>query len=231
MGESFQYIDIILFAMIAAFLILRLRSVLGRHRNDGRPAERETFEATRSPMPKDDTVVSLPDRSEGRRGPRRAEPAAPEAAATPMDAAVNQMRIIDPRFDLAEFVGGARTAFEMIVEAFAKADRKTLQSLLADEVYENFEGAIAEREKNNYVLENTLIRIVSTDATDAELDGSVASVTVKIVSEQVNVTKTATGEVVEGNPNHITEVTDVWTFSRDLRSRDPNWKLVATRSE
>jgi predicted lipid-binding transport protein (Tim44 family) len=230
MGESFQYIDIILFAMIAAFLILRLRSVLGRHRHDGRPQD-DSYESARS-LPKDDTVVSLPDRTEARRPGRRAEsPPAPDAAATPLDATLTQMRIADPRFDLREFIAGARTAFEMIVEAFAKGDRKTLQMLLSPEVYENFEGAIRDREGKNQTLENTLIRIVSTDPVEAELDGSVGSITVKIVSEQVNVTKNAAGEVADGNPNHITEVTDIWTFSRDLRSRDPNWKLVATRSE
>jgi predicted lipid-binding transport protein (Tim44 family) len=229
MGESFQYIDIILFAMIAAFLILRLRSVLGRHRDDGRPPNK-SYESPRS-VPNEDAVVALPDRSEGRRTGRRAEPPTPDLSATPFDAAITQMRIADPRFDLPEFVAGARTAFEMIVEAFAKGDRKTLESLLAPEVYDNFERAISERESQNHTLENTLIRVVSAEATDAELDGSVASITMKIVSEQVNVTKNASGEVVDGNPNHITEVTDIWTFARDLRSRDPNWKLVATRSE
>jgi len=231
MGESFQYIDIILFAMIAAFLILRLRSVLGRHRHDGRP-QNDSYESARS-LPKDETVVSLPDRSEGRRPGRRSEPeAAPSAgAATPLDATLTQMRLADPRFDVREFLSGARTAFEMIVEGFAKGDRKTLQMLLSPEVYENFEGAISERESKNHTLENTLIRIVSADPIEAELDGSVGSITVKIVSEQVNVTKNAAGEAVDGNLNHITEVSDIWTFARDLRSRDPNWKLVATRSE
>jgi predicted lipid-binding transport protein (Tim44 family) len=231
MGEGFQYIDIILFAMIAAFLILRLRSVLGRHRNDGRP-QRDPYESAR--VPGEDTVVQLPDRTEGRTEGRRPgwrpEPA-PDAAATPLDAALTQMRIIDPRFDAREFVSGARAAFEMIVEGFAKGDRKTLQMLLSPEVYENFEGAIREREQRNETLENTLIRVVSADPVEAELDGSNASITVKIVSEQVNITKNAAGEVVDGNANHITEVTDIWTFARDLRSRDPNWKLVATRSE
>jgi predicted lipid-binding transport protein (Tim44 family) len=162
---------------------------------------------------------------------RRAEPLTVADNATPFEAAITQMRIADPRFDVREFVGGARAAFEMVVEAFAKGDRKTLQQLLSPEVYENFESAIREREQKNHTLENTLIRVVSTDAIEAELEDRIASITVKIVSEQVNVSKNAAGEVVDGNPNHITEVTDIWTFSRDLRSRDPNWKLVATRSE
>jgi predicted lipid-binding transport protein (Tim44 family) len=230
MGEGFQFIDIILFAMIAAFLILRLRSVLGRHRHDGRPP-RDPYEKPRT-LPTDETVVTLPDRSEPARGTaRRVETPVVDPAATPLEAAITRIRIADPRFELREFVAGAKAAFEMIVEGFAKADRKTLQMLLAPEVYENFEGAIREREQKNHTLENTLIRIVTVEPVEAELEGSQASITLKIVSEQVNVTRNAAGEVVDGNANHITEVTDIWTFSRDLRSRDPNWKLVATRSE
>ena len=215
MGDGFQFIDIILFAMIAGFLVLRLRSVLGRHKDDGRPA----------PSGGDDTVISLPERA-----PRAEAPVLGESA-TPAERALAQIRMADPRFDLPEFLGGARGAFEMIVEAFAGGDRKTLKQLLNADVYDNFESAIAERETNNETLENSLIRIVSTDVEDAEVEHDIASITVKIVSEQVNVTKNAAGETVHGNANHIAEVTDIWTFSRDLRSRDPNWKLVATRSE
>lgn len=217
MGDGFQFVDIILFAMIAAFLVLRLRSVLGRHKDDGRPAPSA-----------DDTVVALPERAE--RAPRIDAPV-PSEPLTPLDAGAAQIKAVDPRFDMREFVGGARAAFEMIVQAFAEGDRKTLKQLLNAEVYENFESAIADRETKNETLENTLIRIVTTDATEVEVEHDIASITVKIVSEQVNVTKSAAGEVVSGNPNHIAEVTDIWTFSRDLRSRDPNWKLVATRSE
>ena len=217
MGDGFQFVDIILFAMIAAFLVLRLRSVLGRHKDDGRPVPGA-----------DDTVVALPERPDR---PARIDVAGAREPATPLDAGATQIKAVDPRFDMPEFIGGARAAFEMIVQAFADGDRKTLKQLLNAEVYENFEGAIADRETKNETLENTLIRIVSTDATEVEVEHDIASITVKIVSEQVNVTKSAAGELVEGNPNHIAEVTDIWTFSRDLRSRDPNWKLVATRSE
>ena len=146
-------------------------------------------------------------------------------------AGIADMRAHDPRFDLKEFVAGARAAFEMIVQGFAEGDRKTLKELLSSEVYDYFDGAMRDRESRNEILENTLIRIVSVDATEAEVEHGIASITVKIVSEQVNVTKNAAGETVSGNANHIAEVSDIWTFSRDLRSRDPNWKLVATRSE
>ena len=240
MGESFQYVDIILFAMIAAFLVLRLRSVLGRHKDDGRPPSRPTDRmgdrVQGDPLAQpsnagDDTVIQLPDRM---RRPRAEAPFDDQPAAGPagpLDTAIAQMQAQDPRFDLKEFLTGARAAFEMIVQGFAEGDRKSLKQLLSAEVFENFDQAMRDREARNETLENTLIRIVSVDAAEAEVEQGIASITVKIVSEQVNVTKDAAGEVVGGNANHIAEVIDIWTFSRDLRSRDPNWKLVATRSE
>ncbi len=232
MGESFQYVDIILFAMIAAFLVLRLRSVLGRHKDDGRPPPRPEADPLAQPTNMgDDTVIPLPERM---RRPRPENPFDDQPLAEPagpLEAGVAAMRAHDPRFDLKEFIGGARAAFEMIVQGFAEGDRKTLKELLSTEVYDNFDGAMRDRESRNEILENTLIRIVSVDPTEAEVEHGIASITVKIVSEQVNVTKNAAGETVSGNANHIAEVSDIWTFSRDLRSRDPNWKLVATRSE
>lgn len=234
MGESFQYVDIILFAMIAAFLVLRLRSVLGRHKDDGRPQNRPEDRVANDPLSPqpaplgDDGVIQLPRRPRAEDATSEPSPTAPRG---PFDAGIAAIRRLDARFDLKEFLSGARTAFEMIVEAFAHGDRKTLKQLLNNDVFENFDGAIREREQRNETLENTLIRIVSTDATEVEVEHDIASITVKIVSEQVNLTKNAAGEIVDGNVNHVAEVVDVWTFSRDLRSRDPNWKLIATHSE
>jgi predicted lipid-binding transport protein (Tim44 family) len=233
MGESFQYVDIILFGMIAAFLVLRLRSVLGRHKDDGRPQNRPQVDSRSDPLARpssagDDTVIPLPRRP---RAENPFEDQAPAAPAGPLDAGIADIRADDPRFDLNEFVAGARAAFEMIVQGFAEGDRKTLKQLLSSEVYENFDSAMRDRESRNETLENTLIRIVSVDPIEAEVEHGIGSITVKIVSEQVNITKNAAGEVVDGNANHIAEVSDIWTFSRDLHSRDPNWKLVATRSE
>jgi len=228
MGEGFQFIDIVLFAMIAAFLILRLRSVLGRHRDHGR-AEDGVGDQT---LPRqEDNIIQLPDQG---------EPAAPVAGdtfepdpvreETPLDAGFTQIQIASPDFDRTEFLVGARTAFEMIIQAFAEGDRELLESLLSDEVYGNFLAAITSRENANESLENTLIRIVSAEPIEAYMDGSSANVTVKIVSEQINVTRDAEGEVVDGDPDHVSEITDIWTFARDTQNCDPNWALVATRS-
>lgn len=226
MGEGFQFIDIILFAMIAAFLILRLRSVLGRRQDNGGPPSNPFSRESRQ-GPQEDNVVQLPDQSEP---PDPGDEPEKREPATPLEAGFTQIRIADPSFDHEEFLVGARTAFEFIIQAFAEGDTETLESLLNDEVYRNFLSAIRSREAANETLENTLVRIRAADAIEAYMDGAVAFVTMKIVSEQVNVTRDAAGEVASGDPGHITEITDIWTFGRDTNSRDPNWELVATRS-
>jgi predicted lipid-binding transport protein (Tim44 family) len=234
MGEGFQFIDIVLFAMIAAFLILRLRNVLGRHKDHGRPQKDPS--APDQPAPdrhgpsNDDNVVQLPDQSNGEYPGDEDQTSEEPAAVSPLDAGFAQIKSVDGSFDAAEFITGSRGAFEMIVEAFSKGDRDTLQGLLNPEVYGNFVAAIGAREENNETLENTLIRLVSNEAIEAYVENTTGFVTVKIVSEQVNVTRSADGEVVDGNANQISEITDIWTFARDLSSRNPNWELVATRS-
>ena len=228
MGEGFQFIDIVLFAMIAAFLILRLRSVLGRHRDHGRP-EDEVGDGRSSK--RDDNVISLPEQAETTPtvadGPDESEPPRKE---TPIDAGFTQIQIAAPDFDRKEFLVGARTAFEMIIQAFAEGDQELLKSLLSEEVYGNFLSAMTSREEASETLENTLIRIVSAEPIEAYMSGASAHVTVKIVSEQINVTRDAKGEVVDGDPDHVSEITDIWTFARDTQTSDPNWELVATRS-
>ena len=228
MGEGFQFIDIVLFAMIAAFLILRLRSVLGRHRDHGRPDD--GVGGSRSPQ-RDDNVISLPEQAETTPAvDDRLDEPEPSPKETPIDAGFTQIQIAAPDFDRTEFLAGARTAFEMIIQAFAEGDRDLLKSLLSEGVYANFLSAITSREDASEKLENTLIRIVSAEPIEAYMDGASAHVTIKIVSEQINVTRDAKGEVVDGDPDHVSEITDIWTFARDTQTSDPNWELVATRS-
>ena len=230
MGEGFQFIDIILIAMVAAFIILRLRSVLGRRHDQGGPP-REPF-SVEPPQPRtNDNVVQLPDHSEETSHP---DPETSvddvEQPETALEAGFSQIKSASPDFDPQEFVTGANGAFEMIVQGFAQGDRETLRTLLSDGVYDNFEHAIQSREDAGETLENTLVGIRSLEAIEAYMEGRIANVTLKIVSEQVNVTKNSDGNVVDGDPNHIGEITDIWTFARDTSSRDPNWELVATRS-
>ncbi|MDA0997002.1 MAG: Tim44/TimA family putative adaptor protein [Proteobacteria bacterium] len=230
MGSGFQFFDIILLAMIAGFLILRLRRVLGRrdgHEGGYPDPFRPDPDAKREPADDaDENVVRLPDRS----GDAPQADAAPIGDGDSMAAALTRIKIADPSFDPDQFASGARVAFEMILNAFSGGDRKTLKGLLSPDVYANFEAAISKRERANEVLEDTLVGIRSAAIVDAGIDGRMASVTIKFISEQVNVLRDATGKVIEGDPNRVVDVTDYWTFARDIRSSDPNWTLVATES-
>jgi predicted lipid-binding transport protein (Tim44 family) len=226
MDSGFAFFDIVFFAMVAAFLILRLRSVLGRRTGNENP-ERWT---TRKPAPTargeaSDNVARLPDRT---RPAGEAGPVIDLPANSPAETGLTQIKVADPSFDARGFVEGARGAFEMIVGAYAQGDTATLRPLLADDVYENFATAIRGRQQAKQTHETTLVGIKSADIVEARMDGRTALVTVKFISDQINVTRDANGAVTEGDPQQIATVTDVWTFAHNTRSRDPNWLLVAT---
>ncbi|MCP4327015.1 MAG: Tim44 domain-containing protein [Alphaproteobacteria bacterium] len=212
-------IDLIFFAMIAVFLILRLRSVLGRRTGHERPPDHVAYERTNDKA-NDDNVVALPDRGDG-----------DAMESTPLEAGLAQIRVTDRAFDPEEFVVGARVAFEMVVAAFAKGEKEALRPLLSDEVYDNFTNAIDARENRGESLETTLVGIKESNIIEARLDSRVAFVTVRFVTEQINVTRDIGNKVVDGDPDHVTKITDIWTFARNTRSRDPNWTLVETGSE
>ena len=125
---------------------------------------------------------------------------------------------------------GARAAYEMIVMAYAEGDRRTLKNLLSREVLEGFEASIRERENRGETVETRFVAIDKSDITAAELRGRSAQVTLRFISQLVSVTRDKAGNVIDGSPDKVTEVTDVWTFARDVSSRDPNWKLVATEA-
>lgn len=140
------------------------------------------------------------------------------------------IRRADPTFTPVDFVAGAKIAFEMILGAFAEGDTKTLQPLLGPEVFESFNAAIEERRRHGHRLKTTLVGITHVEIAEAELKGKQAVVTLKITSEQTDVTEDATGQVIEGDPARVDTLVDLWTFARDTASRDPNWQLVATQS-
>jgi predicted lipid-binding transport protein (Tim44 family) len=251
MGGGFQFLDILFFGAIAVFLVFRLRSVLGKRigheqkdarryadyrLNPGKPAnDRAANDTTRE----DDKVVALPDRGArpDRSGEAPAESAArPTGAGStaagvgPLEAGLARIKAADNSFAKDSFLAGARAAFEMIVQAYAAGDAATLRPLLSGEVFERFKSAIDQRRRAGETLETTLVGIKSAEILEADLQGRLATVTVKFVSEQVNVTRDASGKVVDGDPSRVTTVTDIWSFARNTRSRDPNWSLVATRS-
>ncbi len=223
MSGGFGIFDIILFAMLAAFLVYRLRGVLGKRTGQERRRADPFAPANDSADAENENVIALPDRT----SEDSDEEAEPE---TPLSAGIAQIRSADQSFAPREFLDGAEKAFEMVVNAFASGDGKTLNTLLSAEVYENFADAIRARELANHTQESTLVGIDSVDLLEAELQDRTAMVTVKFVSEQINATIDENDEIVDGDRNAVAKVTDIWTFARDTRSSSPNWKLAATRS-
>lgn len=217
MNDGYHFLDIVFFAMVAAFLVLRLRSVLGRRTGNERPPEQWTAPET----PAADKVVDL-------QAVRRSAAEPPNE--TPVGRGLAAIRAADRAFDLDIFLGGAKAAFEMIVIAFAHGDKATLQPLLAPDVYRHFSDAIDARRQHGETLQTELVGIRSAELVEAQMDGRFAAVTLRFVSEQVNALRDAKGEVAEGNPERVVDVIDVWTFRRDTRSTDPNWALAATHT-
>jgi predicted lipid-binding transport protein (Tim44 family) len=221
MGASGGFpIDLVLFGMIAAFLVLRLRSVLGKRQG----FERQAPPVQPAPRPAVGPVIEA-----------RAEPVQPAAAQAVPDSAsatgqaLAQMRGLDKGFDPARFLAGADQAFRMIVAAFAAGDRVGLRALLSDETYRAFEQAISAREKADEKQVSEIKSMQRLGIDNAELKGRVALITVRIVSDQISYTTDKDGRPLTGT-DAVTEITDLWTFERDLSQQDPTWRLVSARS-
>jgi predicted lipid-binding transport protein (Tim44 family) len=223
MSDGFQYGDIIFLGLIAIFVALRLRSMLGK---DSGMDPREVWkQATRDMLP-DKTPVK-PERV-----PKKpaAEEELPPALRedTAVAAGLKAIRAGDPGFSTTEFTSGSRLAFEWVVDAFSKGDKDKLRLLLSDERFRHFAGEIDARGKDGLKHETTLVAVLQADITEAQLQVRRAQITVQFTSEQVHVTRDASGAVVDGDLSATHKVIDIWTFERDISSRDPNWKIVAT---
>jgi predicted lipid-binding transport protein (Tim44 family) len=238
MADVFDIYTII-FLALAVFIFLRLRSVLGQRTGRERPPydPYSARDAVRSPAT--DKVVTLPAQpAEATPRPTPAEPPAPagdrwkdiaesgSAVAAGLDAVV----AADSGFDAKHFITGARAAYETIVTSFAEGDRGQLRSLLSREVFDGFDAAITERENRGETSETRFVSIDGATITGAELRNRTAQITVRFVSKLVSATRDRSGAVIDGNADKVTDVTDVWTFARDVSSRDPNWKVVATEA-
>ena len=222
----------VIFALVALFVAYKLRSVLGM-RNDG---ERPPGGGLLAPL----------RRAPGPVGPTVAPPepaiAGPLAATPPPDRwqgfaepdawkGLDAIAAVDRTFAPPLFLPGARSAYEMVVQAFAAGDRGTLQSLMAPEAFANFDAAIQARSAAGQTMTTTVVSIDSAKIATAELVGSMAQVTVRFGAKLASVTRDKAGEVVEGSPTEVADHLDLWTFVRDVRSRDPNWRLTETQSE
>ncbi len=226
----------IIFLALAVFIFLRLRSVLGQRTGSerppyDRPAARNVGTGTQ------DNVVPMPGSAIDQ------APLAPTADVTPADRwkgvaepgtplaqGLDAIAAQDSSFDPRHFLSGAKGAYEMIVLAFANGDRRALKDLLSAEVYDSFETVIRDREKHDQKTETRFVSIDKAELVGAEARDRAAQLTVRFVSQMISVTRDKSGTIVDGNPDKVADITDVWTFARDTASRDPNWKLVGTGS-
>ncbi len=171
-----------------------------------------------------------------RRGPPEIPPIPGERwkdiaeSGSPVAAGLDAIVASDSGFDAQHFITGARAAYEMVVTAFAAGDRRQLRGLLSREVYDGFDAHIGERESRGETLETKFISIDSSTITAAEFRNRTAQITVRFVSKLVSATRDRSAAVIDGSAEKVTDVTDVWTFARDVSSRDPNWKVVATET-
>ena len=229
----------------AVFILLRLRSVLGKRTGHQPPPfepyeidrkTREAKPANKNAAADDDNVVSLPDRTGAKRGKKQLSPARESINAyakpgTKLNRGLTELNDHDPSFTPEAFLDGAKMAYEMIVTSFADADRKTLKNLLSREVYDGFATALSERENRGEQVRSSFVGIEQATIREAGIVDSDAQITVEFVSQIISSTIDSKGEIIDGDPDQVGEVRDLWTFARDTRSNDPNWKLVATESD
>lgn len=229
------------FLIVAALIFLNLRSVLGKRSGTEKPPfdpySRDQRDLDTKSQPADDgKVITLPRRDQQSQ-PQAEAPSRYEIIddfakpGTPLNDQLRKVYDADPSFDPKQFADGAKAAYEMIVQAFAEGDRKSLKTLLSNDVYQGFDQAITAREKAGETVKSTFVGIEKAEISNAAMDGSEVTITMRIVSQLISATYNAAGEVVDGNADTVAEVIDSWSFARDTRSRDPNWKLVQTQSE
>lgn len=225
----------VVFLALAVFVIWRLRSVLGQKTGHEQPPV-DTFarrERPQTPAASGDNVVRLPTGNAERAAAPAPAPAPDRWAGiaapdSPLAKGLDEIVRAEPGFDPKVFVEGAKSAYEMIVTAYAQGDAATLKGLLAKDVLDGFERAIKDREARKEKVETTFVSIDKAELVGAEVRNRLGQVTVRFVSKLITATRDAAGAVVDGDPEAIVDMTDVWTFARTLGTRDPNWLLVAT---
>ena len=221
----------VIFALVALFVAWKLRSVLGMRQDSDRPGElaaplRRAPGPASGPVTQSDAApfapisVAPPDRWKGVAEPN-------SAVWSGLDAIAEADRSFSPQ----AFLAGAKGAYDMVVHAFAAGDSDALRSLMSPEAFANFESAIHARADAGHTMSTTVVSIDNATIADAGLVGQTARMSVRFAAKLASVTRDAQGEVVDGSANSVVDHIDLWTFARDVRSRDPNWQLTATESE
>ncbi len=221
-------VDILLYALVAAGLVFWLRSVIGTRHGDERerpnpftsaPAEKPAFEGTDAAK-----TLDLPAITDGAMLPRNASISGPAS-----EQGLEDIAQADRAFDPVSFITAAQEAFAIVVEAFAKGDRETLRDLLADPVYNAFDGALKARERSGETVSTEIHAVRHADIVDARLTGRDAYITIRFTADETCVIRDRDNNIVSGDPDRITEMVDIWTFTRNVKSRDPRWLLCETR--
>ena len=227
----------IIFLALAVFIFLRLRNVLGQRTGNERPpfdrAARNVLHGAQ-----DNNVVPIPGAVIDQAPPSPTADVVPPTdrwkglaePGTPLAQGLDAIAAQDTSFDPRHFLSGAKSAYEMIVLAFANGDRRALKDLLSPDVYESFEAVIRDREKHEQKTETRFVSIDKAELVGAGARDRAAQLTVRFVSQMITATRDKAGSIVDGSADTVADITDVWTFARDITSRDPNWKLVGTGS-
>lgn len=226
-------VDLFVYALVAAGLVFWLRSVLGTRHGEEREhpnpfsASEGQDSATDASAPREEIlgaeeqIMALADK------PRRNYGVDNKTA----ENALIEIAKADKSFDIDFFLEGSQDAFAMIVESFAEGDRETLKGLLSDEVYAAFEGAITEREQRRETQITDIHAIRKATVTAARQDGKMAYITVKFTADETSVTRDENGEIIAGDPDRVTKMHDIWTFGRNIKSKDPSWLVYETRGD
>lgn len=230
MSENFPYADIIIIALIAGFILLRLRSILGQKTGHENP---DFFRPNQQEQPqKPEPIIQLVEKTLKPRQPQETipeyDPYAQKLEGEPIAKDIAELKNANPAFNATTFLDGAKIAFEMVFDAFIKGDKQTLSMLLAQDIYTHFVNDIDARASQETKKETTLLSVVSQDINSIRLDKNIARVAVRFESEQVTVERGKNGEIVSGNPSDVEHVIDEWVFERDITSKNPNWKIIET---
>ncbi|MCK6417717.1 MAG: Tim44/TimA family putative adaptor protein [Alphaproteobacteria bacterium] len=222
--------DLLIYGLVAAGLVFWLRNILGTRHGE----ERERPNPLKPAEPKkDDTPYLAPIEGSATREKESENPApAYKVFAAPRaQEGLSQIAQTDRGFDINHFITGAKDAFAIIVEAFAQKDRQTLRDLLTPALYPVFEQALIARDHSGQALHTEIHAIRRAEIVEARLQGRNAFITVKFVADETLVLRDAQGNILEGNPDRVSEMRDIWTFTRDIKARDPRWLLAETRGD
>jgi len=225
MSEGIPYADIIILALIAGFVLLRLRSILGDKVGNDHP---QYFNKPIVLPDKQEPIVQLDEKSLKAKPPVETDAYFAGLAPGAVTDALVAIKAKDPTFVATHFLEGAKAAFEMVFDAFTKGDKPTLNMLLADRIFQDFSKEIDARAGAENKTEHTLVSVAAKDIIHASLEGNMAHLTVHFTSEQMTVVRDSKGTIVEGNPSDIHTIENDWTFERDVTSKSPNWKVIET---